>query len=143
MPSRRDVVRLLLIAGITILAVYIFIMFTIVNNYCCIDFSSKVIIEKATLTKIGNNQYDLSISVREVGGASTTIQKVVITGGGLTNEQECTGEGQDTTLYAGQSKLLIYRCDLPLRPDVTYYVRVYYQKGTSSEATDLYPVTVR
>jgi len=103
----------------------------------------KVIIEKATLTRIGNNQYDLSISVREVGGASTTIQRVVLTGGGSTNEQECTGEGQDTSLQAGQSKQLAYKCSGSLNPGTTYYVRVYYQKGTGSEATDLYPVTVR
>jgi len=102
----------------------------------------RVIIEKATLTKIGNNQYDLTISVREVGGASTTIQRVVITGGGI-NEQECTGQGQDTSLQASQTRQLVYRCSASLNPGTTYYVRVYYQKGTGEEATDLYPVTVR
>jgi len=106
----------------------------------------KVVIEKATLTRIGNNQYDLSISIREVGGASTTIQRVVLTGGGYTDERQCNLKGtQDTSLQAGQSKQLVYQCDLSLNPGTTYYVRVYYQKGTGTdgEATDLYPVTVR
>jgi len=105
----------------------------------------KVLIEKAMLTKIGNNQYDLSISVREVGGASTTIQKVVLVGTGLDGEKECkTTDEKDTSLQPGQSRQLVYKCsDVSLNPGTTYYVRVYYQKGTGEEATDLYPVTVR
>jgi len=145
MLSRRDAVRALAIAGIIILAV-IFIMFIIISNYCCVDYfgPSKVIIEKATLTKIGDNKYDLTISVREVGGASTIIQRVVLIGGGLDGEKQCYPKsGQDTTLHAAQSKLLIYQCSLSLNPGTTYYVRVYYQKDEGSEATDLYPVTVK
>jgi len=45
----------------------------------------KVIIESAQLTNLGNNQYDLSITVRETGGASTCIIGATITGGDLTN----------------------------------------------------------
>jgi len=59
MPSKRDAVRALAIAGIITLAV-IFIMFTILSNYCCIDYFRPhvAIIEKATLTKIGDNRYE-------------------------------------------------------------------------------------
>jgi len=106
----------------------------------------KIIIEKATLTKIGNNQYDLTISVREVGGASTQINEVKLMGGDLTNEQTCTGlKSGSNSISPGQSQTLVYECSLTtdLKPGVTYYLRVTYQKGTSNEATDLYPVTVR
>jgi hypothetical protein len=104
----------------------------------------KVIIEKATITKIGN-KYDISITVRETGGASTKIEKAVITGGDLTAEQDLSlsGQQQDTTLSPGQSKTLVYETTQSLKPGVTYYVAVYYTKGGSTERSDLYPVTVR
>jgi len=142
MPSRRNAVFALAIAGIIILAVYIFIMSTI---YCfCVDLAPEVIIEKATLLKIREDLYDLVVSVREVRGVSTTIQKVVLIGGGLDGEKECElKNGQDATLHMGQPKRLIYQCNVQLHPGFTYYVRVYYQKGEGSEVTDLYPVTVR
>jgi len=103
----------------------------------------RVIIEKATLTKIGDNKYDLTISVREVGGASTEIKEVKLTGGNLPGEQSCTKKSGSTSLSPGQSQTLVYECSLSLNPGTTYYVRVYYQKGEGSEATDLYAVTVR
>jgi hypothetical protein len=105
----------------------------------------KVIIEKATITKIGN-KYDISITVRETGGASTQIEKAVITGGDLTTEQELslsTAQQQDTTLSPGQSKTLVYETTQSLKPGMTYYVAVYYTKGGGTERGDLYPVTVR
>jgi hypothetical protein len=106
----------------------------------------KVIIEKATITKIGN-KYDISITVRETGGASTQIEKAVITGGDLTTEQpltlSTTSQQQDTTLSPGQSKTLVYETTQSLKPGVTYYVAVYYTKGGGTERSDLYPVTVR
>ena len=105
----------------------------------------KVIIEKATITKIGN-KYDVSITVRETGGASTQIEKAVITGGDLTTEQELslsTAQQQDTTLSPGQSKTLVYETTQSLKPGMTYYVAVYYTKGGGTERGDLYPVTVR
>jgi hypothetical protein len=105
----------------------------------------KVIIEKATITKIGN-KYDISITVRETGGASTQIERAVITGGDLTTEQPLslsTAQQQDTTLSPGQSKTLVYETTQSLKPGVTYYVAVYYTKGGSTERSDLYPVTVR
>jgi hypothetical protein len=105
----------------------------------------KVIIEKATITKIGN-KYDISITVRETGGASTQIEKAVITGGDLTTEQELspsTAQQQDTTLSPGQSKTLVYETTQSLKPGVTYHVAVYYTKGGGTERSDLYPVTVR
>jgi hypothetical protein len=106
----------------------------------------KVIIEKATITKIGN-KYDVSITVRETGGASTQIEKAVITGGDLTTEQlltlSTTSQQQDTTLSPGQSKTLVYETTQSLKPGVTYYVAVYYTKGGGTERSDLYPVTVR
>jgi len=106
----------------------------------------KVIIEKATITKIGD-KYDISITVRETGGASTQIERAVITGGDLPTEQPLslsTAQQQDTTLSPGQSKTLIYEArQLQLKPGVTYYVAVYYTKGGSTERSDLYPVTVR
>jgi hypothetical protein len=106
----------------------------------------KVIIEKATITKIGN-KYDVSITVRETGGASTQIEKAVITGGDLTTEQpltlSTTSQQQDTTLSPGQSKTLVYETTQSLKPGMTYYVAVYYTKGGGTERSDLYPVTVR
>ncbi|MFZ8808892.1 MAG: hypothetical protein ACO2PN_12425 [Pyrobaculum sp.] len=103
----------------------------------------KVIIEKATITKIGN-KYDISITVRETGGASTKIERAIITGGDLTTEQDLsTAQQQDTTLSPGQSKTLVYETTQSLKPGVTYYVAVYYTKGDGTERSDLYPVTVR
>jgi len=106
----------------------------------------KVIIEKATITKVGNN-YDVSITVRETGGASTEIEKAVITGGQLSSEIDLqlstTAQQQDNTLSPGQSKTLVYETTQSLTPGVTYYVAVYYKKGDSTERSDLYPVTVR
>jgi len=100
----------------------------------------KVIIEKATITKIGN-KYDISITVRETGGASTQINeaKIIVDG----NENTLTLKTGDTTLSPGQSKTLIYETSLSLTPGVTYYLAVYYTKGGSTERSDLYPVTVR
>jgi len=107
----------------------------------------KVIIEKATITKTGQNTYDISITVRETGGASTQIEKAVITGGDLTTEQELslsTAQQQDKTLSPGQSKTLVFKLNnQQLKPGVTYYLAVYYTKGDSTERSDLYPVTVR
>jgi len=153
MPSRRDAVRALAIAGLILaMCVFAILIINFIIYICCINIDyidvfipkARVIIEEATLTKVGDNKYDLSISVREVGGASTTIQKIVLVGGGLDSEKQCyLKSGQNATLYAGQSKQLTYQCDLQLPLGVTYYVRVYYQKGEGSEATDLYPVTVR
>jgi len=72
------------------------------------------------------------------------IQRVVLTGDGLYGEQQChIKSGQDAVLHAGKSKSLEYQCDLQLHPGITYYVRVYYQKGEGNEATDPYPITVR
>jgi len=106
----------------------------------------KVIIEKATITKIGN-KYDISITVRETGGASTKIYQAVITGGQLSGETplqlSTTAQQQDTTLSPGQSRTLVYETSQQLTEGVTYYVAVYYTKGNSVERSDLYPVTVR
>jgi hypothetical protein len=107
----------------------------------------KVIIEKATITKIGNS-YDISITVRETGGASTKIDRAVITGGQLPEETplqlSTTAQQQDTTLSPGQSKTLVFKLNnQQLTEGVTYYVAVYYTKGNSVERSDLYPVTVR
>ncbi len=105
----------------------------------------KVIIEKVTITKVGN-KFDVSITVRETGGASTEIERVVITGGDLQGEVELhllTAQQQDTTLSPGQSKTFVYETTQSLKPGVTYYVAVYYAKGGGTERSDLYPVTVR
>ncbi|MCU7786718.1 hypothetical protein ODS41_02075 [Pyrobaculum sp. 3827-6] len=129
----------------------------------------KVIIEKASITKIGDKTYDVSITVREVGGASTTILEAKLLGGtssgqgsgssgqgsgggqdeGIpitfsTNQGSGQQGGQDLTLQAGQSKTLVGRItNQDLQPGVTYYLAVYYQKGSGRERTELYPVTVR
>jgi hypothetical protein len=104
----------------------------------------KVIIEKATITKVRQNAYDLSITVRETGGASTEIDKVVITGGDLSADIELhTPRERDKTLSPGQSRTFTYEVGQPLNPGVTYYVAVYYKRGADTERSDLYPVTVR
>jgi hypothetical protein len=108
----------------------------------------KVIIEKATITKTGQNTYDISITVRETGGASTEIDYAVITGGDLQKEVRLdlstTSQQQDKTLSPGQSKTLVVKLnDQQLKHGVTYYVAVYYTKGGGTERSDLYPVTVR
>jgi hypothetical protein len=101
----------------------------------------KVIIEKATITKVGN-KFDVSITVRETGGASTQIKyaKIIVDG----KEQDLSSGTKDTTLSPGQSKTLVYSYDSgELTPGKTYYVVVYYTKGDIEERSDLYPVTVR
>jgi len=106
----------------------------------------KVIIEKVTITKVGNNIFDLSITVRETGGASTEIDKVVITGGDLGEVEGIqlhTPRERDKTLSPGQSRTFTYEVQHKLNPGVTYYVAVYYKKGVDTERSDLYPVTVR
>jgi len=144
MPSRRDIARALAIAGILIVILIAIVVATF-NGCYVISCDPKVVVEKATLIKISDNQYILIISVRELfGGSTTIIQRVVLTGDGLDGEQQChLKSGQDIALHAGESKSLVYQCDLQLCPGITYYVRVYYQKGEGSEATDLYPVTMR
>jgi hypothetical protein len=106
----------------------------------------KVIIEKVTITNVGN-KYDISITVRETGGASTKIERAVITGGQFSGETalqlSTTAQQQDTTLSPGQSRTLVYETSQQLTAGVTYYVAVYYTKGNSVERSDLYPVTVR
>ena len=101
----------------------------------------KVIIEKATITKTGKGTYDVSITVRETGGASTQIKeaKIIVDG----QENTLTSKTEDTTLSPGQSKTLIYSYSGELQPGKTYYVAVYYTKGDGTERSDLYPVTVR
>jgi hypothetical protein len=123
----------------------------------------KVIIESAQLTNLGNNQYDLSITVRETGGASTCIIGATITGGDLTNPikanspetspfqtssqqaQQCGSSGQQggIPLGPGQSTTIDYTVQGQLNPGVTYYVAVYYLSGGTVVRSDLYPITVR
>jgi hypothetical protein len=101
----------------------------------------KVIIEKASITKTGN-QYDVSIAVREVGGASTQITKAEILVDGTPQPIDLS-KTKDLTLQAGQSKNLVGTANADLKPGVTYYIAVYYQKGNGEERSELYPVTVR
>ncbi len=104
----------------------------------------KVIIEKVVLTKIGLNVYDLAVTVREVGGASTAITRVEIVGGNLNAPIIRTApNGGNSTLRAGQRRTLAYIIFGKFNPGITYYIRVYYDIGEGEEATDLYPVTVR
>ncbi|MGC9052076.1 hypothetical protein [Pyrobaculum sp.] len=100
----------------------------------------KVIIEKASITKVSNNKYDVSITVREVGGASTTISKAVIIVGG---DEKPIQKIQNADLQAGQSKTLVGEISENLEPGTTYYIAVYYKKGGNDERSELYPVTVR
>ncbi len=118
----------------------------------------KVIIEKATITKIGQI-YDVSITVREIGGASTIIEEVRIFGPGLndqgesititstqgsTGSQSSTGDQSKPVLSPGSSITITGTLrQKQLQPGVTYYVAVYYKKGDVKERSDLYPVTVR
>jgi hypothetical protein len=118
----------------------------------------KVIIEKATITKIGN-KYDVLITVREVGGASTTIVEARIfgpdlddngeridisTGSGTGGSSSNTGGSNTPVLSPGSSITITGKFDKkPLKPGVTYYIAVYYTKGDVTERSDLYPVTVR
>jgi hypothetical protein len=129
----------------------------------------KVIIESAQLTNLGNNQYDLSITVRETGGASTCIIGATITGGGSAGTsattipatstatspfqtssqqaQQCGSSGQQgIPLGPGQSTTIDYTITVQgqqLSPGVTYYVAVYYLSGGTVVRSDLYPITVR
>jgi hypothetical protein len=115
----------------------------------------KVIIEKATITKIGN-QYDVLITVRETGGASTNITQVTIfgpglesgvsisTGRGTSGSSSNTGGSNALVLSPGSSKTINGTLtNTQLKPGVTYYIAVYYTKGDGTERSDLYPVTVR
>jgi len=129
---------------LTVIGIVAVLAFWGIFSHIVTPTTPRIIIEKATLTKIGNNKYDLTISVREVGGASTQIVDVKLTGGNLGGEQSCGNpKSGSTSLSPGQSQTLVYECSVTLNPGTTYYVRVYYQKGEGSEATDLYPVTVR
>ncbi|MGC9171102.1 MAG: hypothetical protein ACP5HD_10255 [Thermoproteus sp.] len=116
----------------------------------------KLVIESASITQLSQGQYDVSITVREVGGASTQIEKVVIydngqespplsgcttgqsQGGSSSGSQSggiSVGAGQEVTFHCGYSS--------NLKPGQTYYIAVYYTSGSSSVRSDLYPVTVR
>jgi len=125
----------------------------------------KVIIEKVAITKVGQNNYDLSITVRETGGASTCILGAAIMGGSTTttsipvtstatplipasgqqsSQQGCGGNNQGVPLGPGQSMTISYVVqNQQLSPGVTYYVAVYYLSSNTVERTDLYPITVR
>jgi len=102
----------------------------------------KVIIERAVITKIGQNTYDVSITVRETGGASTTITKAEITGEGVNQQLQSLKSGK-TELSPGSSQTLVYEFNGDLQPGVTYYVAVYYTSGGNDVRSELYPVTVR
>jgi hypothetical protein len=117
----------------------------------------KVVIEKATIIKIGQI-YDVSITVREIGGASTIIEEVRIFGPNLNNQgesititstqgstgsQSSTGGQPKPVLSPGSSITITGTLNKQLQPGVTYYVAVYYKKGDIIERSDLYPVTVR
>jgi hypothetical protein len=121
----------------------------------------KVIIEKATITKIGD-KYDVLITVRETGGASTTINEARIfgpdlgsgvsitisTGSGTGGSSDNKGGSNALVLSPGSSKtingtLTFQDPNKQLKPGVTYYIAVYYTKGDGTERSDLYPVTVR
>jgi hypothetical protein len=124
----------------------------------------KVIIEKAAITKVGQNKYDLSITVRETGGASTCILGAAIMGGSSqspitvtstaaspfqtsgqqSGQQGCGQNNQGIPLGPGQSMTISYEVSgQQLSPGVTYYVAVYYLSSNTVERTDLYPITVR
>ena len=110
--------------------------------YPLIQPHPKIVIESATLTKIGD-RYDLTIRVREVGGASTTITKITLEGPGLT-ETECRFKrGQDGSLSAGQSKTIVAECNVQLEPGVTYHIYVYYRSGGGEEMSGPHAVTPR
>jgi len=123
----------------------------------------KVIIEKAIITKVGQ-KYDLSITVRETGGASTCILGATIMGGSSSTpipvtstatppisassqqsgQQGCGDNNQGIPLGPGQSMTISYVVEnQQLSPGVTYYVAVYYLSSNTVERTDLYPITVR
>jgi hypothetical protein len=117
----------------------------------------RVIIEKATITKIGD-KYDVLITVRETGGASTTITEVKIFGPGLNDNGETitistgsgtggsssnTGGSNAPVLSPGSSITITGELNKQLKPGATYYIAVYYTKGDGTERSDLYPVTVR
>jgi hypothetical protein len=105
----------------------------------------KVIIEKATITKIGD-KYDVSITVRETGGASTTIKAVKLFGSGLSDEGvdvNIKTPESDRILSPGSSKTIVGTYSGSLQTGTTYYIAVEYDKGGSKERSDLYPVTVR
>lgn len=102
----------------------------------------RLIIEQASAVKVGTNNYQFTIRVREVGGASTTIKYINITGGGTSHKIEL----KDIPIGAGESKTIEATLTLTgqdLQPGITYYIKVYYKKGSGEEPTDLYPITVR
>ncbi|MEM1664078.1 MAG: hypothetical protein QXD96_08145 [Pyrobaculum sp.] len=109
--------------------------------YPLIQPHPKIVIESATLTKIGD-RYDLTIRVKEVGGASTTIKRITLEGPGIT-ERECS-TGQDLSLSAGQSKTIVAQCrNVQLEPGVTYHIYVYYRSGGGDEISGPHAVTPR
>jgi len=101
----------------------------------------KVLIERAIVTKIGEDKYHVSITVRETGGASTTISRAVIIVGGEYKDLELKSE--KTELSPGSSQTLVYQFTGRLEPGVTYHVAVYYMSGGRPVESELYPVTVR
>lgn len=117
-----------------------------------IQSSPRLVVESATITKIGN-QYELTIHVREVGGASTQIIRIEILGGdqpiSITPSQGAQSSSQGTQgtkieIGAGESRTITHSItNQELKPGMTYYIRLIYQKGDREEPTDLYPVSVR
>lgn len=136
MQGMSGVIVAVLLTVIGILAVLLFWgMFSGMLNP-----QPKVIIEKATITKIGSGVYDVAVTVREVGGASTTIKKIEIKSDETTISVDTSSSLE---LSAGQSKTIIGTASGTLLPGKTYYIYVFYIKGNEEERSDLYPVTVR
>ena len=113
----------------------------------------KVIIEQASAISLGNGVYEFTIQVREVGGASTTIDQIILEAGTQTYTLTPTQPGGSSsssgssssgiTLGAGQSITIVARYNGQLNPGQTYYLRVAYTVGNGIQYSDAYPVTIR
>jgi len=105
----------------------------------CGRTESKVMIESASLVKMGNN-YLLTVHVREVGGASTTIETIKLIKDNP--DSPVCSDKPNKLLEAGRSATIQKTCG-NLNPGETYYVIVEYKSGGTTKVTDPYPVTAR
>jgi len=154
MRGVSGVVVAVLLTVISIVAVLVFW-----NTIACLVGlcpEAKLLVENANLVA---NQGLLTLTVRNVGNAATSISRVELLPagqsgsgqGGSSSGPSCTprstGQGgqqtQNPEVSPGLSLTIQYNCGQGLKAGTTYYIIVYYTKGNTEVPTDPYPVTAR
>lgn len=125
---------------LTVIGIVAVLMFWATFGGIISGTTPRVMIEKASFVKTGQQVYG-TVTVREVGGASTSIEEIVLK---ADQEFQCTPTGDaDKNLSPGGSKTIECTVNSDLATGKTYYLIVRYKVGDKKEPTDPYPVTIR